>query len=144
MYESSISWHIKLNVILCKRYQHKHSDTLKNALKLFSAGPTGEAHDAPPDLLGSIISAFSTSAKVPLFVESKKSLNYTMQHCSHPFGPCVPTDTNVTGLMVKGPQVSICPRAPSRSVTPLVYILSTQCAIQLVNNVDLICHSRVM
>ena len=38
------------------------------------------------------------SAKVPLFVESKKSLNYTMQHCSQPFGPCVQTDINVTGL----------------------------------------------
>ena len=45
------------------------------------------------------------SAKVPLFLESKKSLiNYIMQHCSQPFGPYVQTDINVTGLMVKGPE----------------------------------------
>jgi len=39
-----------------------------------------------------------------------------MHHCSQPFGPCVQTDINVTGLVVKGPRVSICPRAPSHSV----------------------------
>ena len=53
------------------------------------------------------------------FCGVQKSLNYTMQHCSQPFGPCVQTDINVSGLVVKGPRVSICPRAPSRSVTPL-------------------------
>ena len=45
-----------------------------------------------------------------------------MQHCCQPFGLCVQTDTNVTGLVVKGPRVSICPRAPSRSVTPLILV----------------------
>ena len=58
-------------------------------------------------------------------LESKKSLNYSMQHCCQPFGPCVQTDINVTGLMVKGPRVSICPRAPDRSVTPLVSMTQT-------------------
>ena len=70
----------------------------------------------------SIVGAWGASAKVLLFVESKTSLNYTVQHCSQPFGPCVETDINVTGLVVKGPRVSLCPRAPSRSVTPLTTI----------------------
>ena len=86
----------------------------------------GGAHDAPQthtrrglpspttpmaSRLGTSI--FGAAAKGPLFVESKKSLNYTMQHCCQPFGPCVQTDINVTGLvnwrvssinMYKGPQ----------------------------------------
>jgi len=127
MYESSISWH-KVKRYLVKSYRHNHPDTLKNALKLFSAGaepwtPLGELTTLPRPILGGDspspqhlwclgASIFGASAKGPLFVESKKSLNYTMQHCSHPFGHCVQTDTNVTGLVVKGPRVSICPRAP--------------------------------
>ena len=70
-------------------------------------------------------SIFGASSKVPLFVESKKSLNYSMQHCFQPFEPYVQTDINVTGLVVKGPRVLIRPRAPSRSVTPL-HIHTTQ------------------
>ena len=114
--------------------------TFRNALKLFLArkipGPRWGSQDAPPDpvvswglpspttpmasrLGASILGAFGASAKVLLFVESKKSLYYTTQHCSQPFGPYVQTDISVTGLMVQGPRVSICPRAPSRSVTPL-------------------------
>jgi len=93
--------------------------------------PAGAARDAPPDSLvgwgfpypttlmasrlgASIFRAFGASAKVPLSVESKKSLNYSMQHYSHPFGPCVQTDTNVTGL----PSINVS-KGPSRSVTPL-------------------------
>ena len=121
----------------CKRYQHKHSDTLKNALKLFSAGappwtPLGKLDALPdplvgwgfpssttPKRLGSASRSTAPWLRFPFLWSPKKSLTYTMQHCSRPFGPCVQTDINVTGLVVKGPRVSICPRAPSRSVTPL-------------------------
>ena len=67
-------------------------------------------HDATTPMASRLCaSIFGASAKVPLFVECKKSLNYTVQHCGQPFGPYVQTDINVTGLVVKGPRVSICP-----------------------------------
>jgi len=69
--------------------------------------------------LSSAPQSSATQLRFPLLWNPKKSLNYTMQHCSQLSGPCVQTDINVTGLMVKGPRVSVCPRAPGHSVTPL-------------------------
>ena len=57
-----------------------------------------------------------------------------MQHWCQPFGPCVQTDINATGLVVKGPRVSICPRAPSRSVTLLISMLLLNYALYWFNN----------